>query len=92
MERRNVLTFDCYLAEAESGIYSNEQIHRIRPMKLIYHLTDDSITLNEPVVPNSGMLQVKFDFFAKIFHEINTSNHINRPKFTLTVLVYAYYI
>ncbi|VDN59199.1 unnamed protein product [Dracunculus medinensis] len=51
----NELIFN--MLSPESGIYSNEQIHRIRPMKLIYHLTDDSITLNEPVVPNSGMLQ-----------------------------------
>ncbi|VDK49054.1 unnamed protein product [Anisakis simplex] len=52
-----ILTFNCYLSEPELDVYCEEQICRVRPMKLLYYLVDDTISLVEPPVDNSGIMQ-----------------------------------
>lgn len=49
-----VLSFDAYADE--EGV--DEEIHRIRIFKINYHLNDDTITVNEPFVDNTGYLHV----------------------------------
>jgi hypothetical protein len=50
-----VLTFNAYF---EDPVFYNEQeIHRIRPVKIYYHLIDDTISVTEPAVENSGLMQ-----------------------------------
>ncbi|VDM47014.1 unnamed protein product [Toxocara canis] len=53
-----ILSFNCYLSEPESEVFCEEQIYRVRPMKLLYYLMDDTMSLNEPPVDNSGIMQV----------------------------------
>uniref|UniRef100_A0A1I7U0V3 DM10 domain-containing protein n=1 Tax=Caenorhabditis tropicalis TaxID=1561998 RepID=A0A1I7U0V3_9PELO len=47
-----VLSFDAYAEE--DGV--DEEIHRIRIFKISYHLNDDTMTVNEPFVDNTGYL------------------------------------
>ncbi|KAL3990368.1 hypothetical protein ACH3XW_31465 [Acanthocheilonema viteae] len=56
-DRPDVLSFECYSCEPDIETYSHRQLHHIQPMKLLYHLTDHTISLIEPHVPNNSILQ-----------------------------------
>uniref|UniRef100_A0A7E4VHE4 EF-hand domain-containing protein 1 n=1 Tax=Panagrellus redivivus TaxID=6233 RepID=A0A7E4VHE4_PANRE len=49
------LTYTCYLNETDGQ--DNGELLKIRPMKLVYHLDDETMTLTEPFSDNSGHLQ-----------------------------------
>uniref|UniRef100_A0A914QDJ0 DM10 domain-containing protein n=1 Tax=Panagrolaimus davidi TaxID=227884 RepID=A0A914QDJ0_9BILA len=53
------LTFTCYLNETDG---EEGELLKIRPMKLIYHLDDETMSLTEPFSDNSGHLQ------GRMFH------------------------
>ncbi|MCP9263128.1 hypothetical protein DINM_006474 [Dirofilaria immitis] len=56
-DRPDVLSFECYSFEPDTEVYSHRQFHHIQPMKLLYHLTDHTISLIEPHIPNNSILQ-----------------------------------
>ncbi|CAA21520.2 DM10 domain-containing protein [Caenorhabditis elegans] len=66
-----VLSFDAYAEE--DGL--DEEIHRIRIFKINYHLNDDTITVNEPFVDNTGYLH------GRIFRrqKVPAHNRIGKP-------------
>ena len=50
------LSFDGYFEE--TVYYSNEEVQRIRPVKILYHLIDDTITAYETSQNNGGGARV----------------------------------
>eukprot|EP00118_Oscarella_pearsei_P025815 m.308823 g.308823 ORF g.308823 m.308823 type:complete len:534 (+) comp44928_c0_seq1:29-1630(+) len=54
---KKVLLFDAYFKQTVHE--SPNEFYRIRPVKIYYYLEDDSISVVEPVVPNSGIPQGK---------------------------------
>ncbi|CAI5455421.1 unnamed protein product [Caenorhabditis angaria] len=66
-----LLSFDAYAEE--DGL--DEEIHRIRIFKINYHLCDDTITVNEPFVDNTGYLH------GRIFRrqKVPANNRIGKP-------------
>uniref|UniRef100_F1L921 EF-hand domain-containing protein 1 n=1 Tax=Ascaris suum TaxID=6253 RepID=F1L921_ASCSU len=70
-----ILSFNCYLSEPESEVFCEEQIYRVRPMKLLYYLVDDTMSLNEPPVDNSGIMQGRVFTRQKV---PRTDEHIGR--------------
>uniref|UniRef100_A0A914WXU0 DM10 domain-containing protein n=1 Tax=Plectus sambesii TaxID=2011161 RepID=A0A914WXU0_9BILA len=50
-----VLMFNGYFEDPV--FYNDHEIHRIRPVKIYYHLIDDTISVTEPAVENSGLMQ-----------------------------------
>ncbi|PIC17307.1 hypothetical protein B9Z55_023593 [Caenorhabditis nigoni] len=66
-----VLSFDAYAEE--DGI--DEEVHRIRIFKINYHLNDDTVTVNEPFVDNTGYLH------GRIFRrqKVPAPNRIGKP-------------
>ncbi|KAM8778954.1 EF-hand domain-containing protein 1 [Rhynchonycteris naso] len=55
---KKVLKFDAYFQEDVP--LSTEEHYRIRQVKIYYYLEDDSMSVIEPIVENSGMPQGKF--------------------------------
>ncbi|XP_069092247.1 EF-hand domain-containing protein 1 [Pleurodeles waltl] len=55
---KKVLKFDAYFQEVVT--LSQEESYRIRPVEIYYYLEDDSISIMEPTVVNSGIPQGKF--------------------------------
>ncbi|VDM16453.1 unnamed protein product, partial [Wuchereria bancrofti] len=53
----DVLSFECYSFEPDTEKYLHQQLLHIEPMKLLYHLSDHTISLIEPHVPNNAILQ-----------------------------------
>ncbi|KAM3715967.1 EF-hand domain-containing protein [Dirofilaria immitis] len=72
-DRPDVLSFECYSFEPDTEVYSHRQFHHIQPMKLLYHLTDHTISLIEPHIPNNSILQ---DFLTKKGIEVNEEEEI----------------
>ena len=54
---KKVLTFDGYFKETVTE--SADEHFRVRHVKIYYHLEDDTMSVLEPVVPNSGLPQGK---------------------------------
>ncbi|XP_078503713.1 EF-hand domain-containing protein 1 isoform X2 [Lissotriton helveticus] len=55
---KKVLKFDAYFQETVT--LSQEESYRVRPVEIYYYLEDDSISIMEPHVINSGIPQGKF--------------------------------
>lgn len=55
---KKVLLFNAYFKQTVHE--SNEEFYCIRPLKIFYYLEDDSISVVEPVVENSGLPQGTF--------------------------------
>ncbi|VDO12654.1 unnamed protein product [Brugia timori] len=56
-DRPDILSFECYSFEPNTEKYLHQQLLYIQPMKLLYHLSDHTISLIEPHVPNNVILQ-----------------------------------
>ena len=52
-----VLMFNAYFKQTLNE--SDKEYYRVRPVKIYYYLEDDSISVIEPVIKNSGMPQGK---------------------------------
>ncbi|KAE9548882.1 hypothetical protein FO519_007907 [Halicephalobus sp. NKZ332] len=57
------LNFTCYLNETDG---EHGELLKIRPMKLIYHLDDETFSLTEPFSDNSGHMQGRMFHSQKI--------------------------
>ncbi|KAI1712114.1 DUF1126 PH-like domain-containing protein [Ditylenchus destructor] len=57
------LCFVCYLNDSDG---EQGELLKIRPMKLIYHLDDETISLNEPYMENSGHVQGRVFYRQKV--------------------------
>ncbi|KAK6112667.1 hypothetical protein QQG55_48555 [Brugia pahangi] len=56
-DRPDILSFECYSFEPNTEKYLHQQLLYIQPMKLLYHLSDHTISLIEPHVPNNVILR-----------------------------------
>lgn len=63
----DILSFECYSFESDIEMYSHRQLHHVQPMKLLYHLTDHTVSLIEPHVPNSSILKVVILFYHHVY-------------------------
>uniref|UniRef100_A0A0R3RZ53 RNA_lig_T4_1 domain-containing protein n=1 Tax=Elaeophora elaphi TaxID=1147741 RepID=A0A0R3RZ53_9BILA len=82
-DRPDVLSFECYSFEPDTEMYSHRQLHHIQPMKLLYHLTDHTVSLIEPHIPNSSILQSNRTFLIDNMHvplQGRTFTHQRVPK------------
>ncbi|CAI4222358.1 unnamed protein product [Auanema sp. JU1783] len=61
-EDDSYLIFDCYCEEEGN----DEHIHHLRAFKLHYHFSDNSFSLQEPKVENSGFFQGRIFWHQKI--------------------------
>ena len=52
-----VLLFNAYFKQTLNE--SDKEYYRVRPVKIYYYLEDDSISVVEPIVENSGIPQGK---------------------------------
>lgn len=50
------LNYVCYLNESDG---EQGELLKIRPMKLTYHLDDETVSLHEPHTDNSGHIQAR---------------------------------
>lgn len=55
---QNTLSFECYSFEPEAGTCKGRSLLQIKPMKLLYHMNDQSLSLVEPHTPNNSILDV----------------------------------
>lgn len=58
-----VLRFNGYFKQTVHE--SPDEYYRVRPVTIYYYLEDDSISVVEPHVENSGMPQGKYDFVVR---------------------------
>ncbi|VDK62403.1 unnamed protein product [Onchocerca ochengi] len=55
-DKPDILSFECYSFQPDPETHFHRQLHYIQPMKLLYHLSDNTVSLIEPHVPNNTIL------------------------------------